>query len=163
MDYSLSSFQHFRHFLDFLDFGPRPSTIALCLFKMFGIFGKHYEGLFTLEMLTRPSSSFSMRPAFWAEKRCARTKAFIAARHCTALCFGCARARGVHTPASDFRPRFWWAFFSTHRVCFYVGTEWGARWSVAIMLAFNICRLQCPLFNSSLLFCSSSSSSKIII
>ena len=52
-------------------------------------------------MLKRSSSSFSMRPAIWAEKRSARTKAFIAARHCTALCFGCARARGMHTPASD--------------------------------------------------------------
>ena len=40
MDYSLSSFQHFLHFQDF---GQRPCTIALCLFKIFCIFGKCYK------------------------------------------------------------------------------------------------------------------------
>ena len=43
MDYSLMSFEHFRHFLEFQDFGPRPCTIALCLFKIFSIFGKSYK------------------------------------------------------------------------------------------------------------------------
>ena len=43
MEYSLLSFQHFRHFLDFQDFGPRRCTIALCLFKIFCIFGKRYK------------------------------------------------------------------------------------------------------------------------
>ena len=45
MDYSLSSFQHFRHFLGFQDFGPKRWTIALCLFKIFGIFGKRYKSI----------------------------------------------------------------------------------------------------------------------
>ena len=43
MDYSLMSFEHFRHFLDFQDFGPKQWTIALCLFKIFSIFGKSYK------------------------------------------------------------------------------------------------------------------------
>ena len=45
MDYSLMSFEHFQHFQDFQDFGPRPCTIALCLFKIFCIFGKRYKAM----------------------------------------------------------------------------------------------------------------------
>ena len=45
MDYSLSSFQHFLHFKDFQVFGPKRWTIALCLFKIFCIFGKSYKSI----------------------------------------------------------------------------------------------------------------------
>ena len=45
MDYSLMSFEHFWHFLDFQDFGPKRWTIALCLFKIFSIFGKSYKSI----------------------------------------------------------------------------------------------------------------------
>ena len=43
MGYSLMSFKHFRLFIDFR---PKRWTIALCLFKIFGIFGK--RPLYTL-------------------------------------------------------------------------------------------------------------------
>ena len=72
MDYSLMSFEHFQHFQDF---GQRPCTIALCLFKIFGIFGKSYKSIKNNMLYDHglqpyvfwTFSAFSRFSRFWSE------------------------------------------------------------------------------------------------